>query len=112
MNSETIAILASKCGIAESNVGSYVYTIGMQNLALNLEVSFMVIYCGFCFLLSAMLMYYAQYNTDSQLMSKVLKIITVVLIIAAFAAAIFGIFNLFDWMCNYEAKTIASLLGS
>ena len=112
MNSETIAILASKCGIAESNVDSYIYTIGMQNLATNLELSFIVICCGFCFFLSAMLMHYARNNTENQLASKVLKIAIIVLIIAAFIVVIFGIFNVIDWIFNYETKTIASLLGS
>ena len=111
MNSETIAILASKCGIAESSVDSYVHTVGMQNLTLNLEISFVIICCGFCFLVSAMLMYYAKCNTENQLTSKMLKIAVVVLVIAAFIVVIFGIFNIIDWIFNYETKTITSLLG-
>ena len=112
MNSETVAILASKCGIAESSVDSYVHTIGVQNLSLNLEISFVIICCGFCLLVSAMLMYYAKCNTENQLASNMLKVAVVILVIAAFAATIFGIFNILDWVLNYETKTITSLLGS
>ena len=112
MDAETIAMLAGKCGIAESNVDSYVYTIGMQNLATNLELSFIIVCCGFCFFLSAMLMHYARNNTENQLASKVLKIAIIILIIAAFIVVIFGIFNVIDWIFNYETKTITSLLGS